>query len=161
VDIILLHQFKAMKTTKFFIALSFALIFTGINAIYSQSLNNTTGGSGSATGGGEITYVVNIVPTDGLALSGNTFFVMVTDNLGNPVSKPQPFRFGLWTYAFQETGFIKGSRTARMESNSHSIGSNAYFVTPSTLAGPFLPGRTYNFILTPVKAKPVLGTGGH
>jgi hypothetical protein len=134
---------------------------TGINATYSNTLNNTGGGSASAAGGNEITYVVNITPTDGLALSGNTFNIMITDDLGNPVSKPQPFRFGLWTYAFYETGVIKGSRTARMESNSHSIGLNSYFVPPSTLAGPFVPGRVYSFILTPGKVKPVLGTGGH
>jgi hypothetical protein len=150
-----------MKTTKFYIALSFALILTGINATYSNTFNNTAGGSASVAGGNEITYMVNITPTDSLAWSGNTFYVMVTDNLGNPVGKPQPFRFGQWTYSFQETGHVKGSRTARMESNSHSIGLNSYFVPPSTLAGPFVPGRVYTFILTPVKVKPVLGTVGH
>jgi hypothetical protein len=150
-----------MKTTKLYIALSFALIISGINATYSNTLTNFGGGSATGTGNNLITYVVSITPTEGLALSGSDFYVMVTDNLGNPVSKPQPFRFGQWSYSFQETGHVTGSRTARMESGSPTVGQNTYFISPSTLAGPFMPGRTYNFLLTPVKVKPVVGTGGH
>ena len=137
-----------MKTTKFYLALSFVLIMTGMNAIYSRALNNTTGGTGSFNGINEITYVVNISPTDSAA-TFNGYYVMIVDDRGYPVCKPQLFHAGLWTYSFHETGFVPGSRTAKMVMDPHSIYPSLYIIPPSTMAGPFGPGRIYTFTLIP------------
>jgi len=141
-----------MKATKFFLALSLALIILGMNAVRSDASNPLTGNAGSSTAGKEITYVVNIAQTGNPSGYSYKYYVMITDERGNVVGSAQPFRFGTWTYLFRESGMVQGSRTARMVLDPNFNSPNAYYFLPSTLPGPFVAGNSYSFTLTPVKS---------
>ena len=139
-----------MKAIKFFFALSFALMMTGMNAVNSNAAN--TIGSGSTNNPQVITYVVNIVQPVDLAGFNCRYWLVITDARGAAVGKPQPFRMGQWSYTFSETGTVQGNRTAKMVADPQLTCKDAYVIPPSTLQGPFGPGRTYTFTLTPQKS---------
>jgi hypothetical protein len=95
---------------------------------------------------------VNIVPPVDLAGLNCRYWLVITDDRGVAVSKAQPFRMGQWSYTFHEMGLITGNLTARMVTDPQLSCLGAYYIPPSTLSGPFAPGRTYTFTLTPQKA---------
>jgi hypothetical protein len=142
---------QAMKAAKFFLAMSLALMITGMDAVRSDASNPLTGNAGSSTAGKSITYVVNIDPNGSPAGYAFKYYVMITDDRGNVVGSPQPFRIGTWSYEFREAGIVSGSRTAWMVLDPHFISPNAYIFLPSTMAGPFVAGTSYYFTLTPQK----------
>ncbi|TRZ71117.1 MAG: hypothetical protein D4R97_07235 [Bacteroidetes bacterium] len=77
------------------------------------------------------------------------YYIMITDEHGQPVAPAQTFRAGIWTYTFSEAGSVtKGTRTARMVADPQSAGANALKVVPFTLNAPFSGGKTYVFFLS-------------
>ena len=133
-----------MKTLKIFAILSLALIFNGVNAVYSRTNNNTEKGIVP----GVITYQVNIHAPNYPVISSEQVYVVMTDENGNPVARPQVFKTGTWVYTFNEAGPVKGARIARLElSGGRTFNEYPY---PDIQKGIFLNGESYMFNLYPV-----------
>jgi hypothetical protein len=135
-----------MKTLKIFAVLSLALIFIGVTAVCSKTNPNTDNGSGM------IKYQVNVHSTSPLVLPPEPVYVVITDENGNPVARPQVFTPGTWIYTFGEAGPVKGVREARMVLPGGRIFPG--YPYPDIQKGPFLSGHTYLFNLYPVDQPP-------
>lgn len=133
-----------MKTLKIFAILSLALIFNGVNAVYSKTNNINEKGAIP----GVIKYQVNIHAPNYPVLSFEQVYVVMTDENGNPVARPQVFTNGTWVYTFNEAGPVKGGRIARLVlSGGRTFNEYPY---PDIQKGTFLNGESYSFNLYPV-----------
>jgi len=144
-----------MKTTKFFAVLSLALIFAGVNTVYSDNgltknpkqLIKTT-----------VRYAVNIHLPAGIDDVCNTYLVQLTDESGRPVAHPQVFVPSVKRYLFEEAATVKG--TMRVASLVLVDDGNFCPITlitkPAIKTGKFLPGNTYSFDLYPIIQKNVI-----
>ncbi len=140
-----------MKTLKIFALVSLALIFIGVTAVYSKTNPNPNGDNGS----GMIKYQVKVQPTNPLVLPSEQVYVVMTDENGNPVARPQLFIPGIWIYTFGEAGPVTGVREARMVLS----GGRTFpeYPSPDIQKGTFYNGRVYQFNLYP--ANGVAGNG--
>jgi hypothetical protein len=144
-----------MKTTKFFSALGLAILLTGLTAAFASTPVSNDNLQSSPGPKQKVTYVVTIDNSASLAGYNCNYYIVITDDRGQIVAPAQHFRVGLWNYNFTETTStsISGNRTAHMERDPHSVCPGAYVFPASVLTGPFDPGRSYNFILSPKKGQ--------
>jgi len=140
-----------MKTTKFFSVFSLALIFVGMNAIYSNnSLTDFPKGFHTAS----ISYDVFVHFAGGNSFC-NVYLVQVTDEKGRPVAPAQRFEPGVTRYNFQEQGPMRGklriASLVKVTYPNHFVCVNDDLYTlPAVKEGPFLMGHTYSFDLYPI-----------
>jgi len=138
-----------MKTTKLFTVLSLALIFIGLNSVYSS--DRLTGNT-QMTRKINIKYEVNVYLFSRIELC-NTYLVQVTDETGRLVAPPQIFVPGVSKYVFNEAGNLKGrKRVAILELSTspvHYACPYDIFTPPDVKIGPFEKGKILNFDLYP------------
>ena len=144
-----------MKTTKFFSILSLALIFAGINSVYSTNvLTNNLKKSNKPS----IRYEVNIHLSSGFnTCNSSLYLVQVTDETGHLVAPAKIFVPGISKYVFNETFSLNGRlriATLILPSNVDPfVCPNNPSTKPDVKMGPFLPGQTYSFDLYPIVPK--------
>jgi hypothetical protein len=139
-----------MKTMKVTIAVSLMLIFAGIISTFAGSIDPLNK-SGVIITNNRVAYVVHIDNTNDPLGYTCPFYVVITDEHGKAVVPAQQFHLGIWSYAFTEIGPVAGARIARMVRDQHAVCPNANVFLPSSQLGPFEPGKTYSYILTPYK----------
>jgi hypothetical protein len=144
-----------MKTTKFFSVLSLALIFAGINAVYST---NVPTDNPKKLIKPTIRYEVTVHLSSGFNICNySLYLVQVTDEAGHPVAPAKIFVPGISKYVFNETFSHEGKlriATLFLPSNVDPIVCpNTLITKPDVKMGPFLPGQTYSFDLYPVVPK--------
>jgi len=104
----------------------------------------------NSTTPGEITYVVNIDPSD----AGNlcyTYIVYLRDENGNNIDS-RIYMEGIDTYEFHERGPVNGTRSAHLERIDYSCSNTCHniFYTPADhIQSDFRNGRIYIFKLYP------------
>jgi hypothetical protein len=144
-----------MKTTKFFSVLSLALIFTGVNSVFSSNvLTDNLQKS--------LRPVIRYEITVHLATGFNTcnsslYLIQVTDETGRVVAPAKVFIPGNSKYVINETISVKGKvRIASLilPANIDPSGCPNMLITkPDVKMGPFMPGQTYSFDLYPIIQK--------
>jgi len=137
-----------MKATKTISAISLIVLLFG-SATFAQSANNLipviTPGTRQS-----VTFVVNINDASSLVAYPNEYFITVTNDRGASVAPPQYFHPGQGSYTFTEYGSsFSGNRTAHMTVSPNTGIRGTYFFNPQTIPGPFRPGNTYDFLLSP------------
>lgn len=135
------------KTLKVFASLLIVLLFTsGVHSLDTKDPNNSLN---SAAG---ITYIVDIQPTNTGSLC-HLYYVMVTNENGEPVDQPKAYIEGVNTYIFHEAGPVNATRTAhltRVHGNSPPSSCNQILYTnPTSITNNFRNGSTYMFYLDP------------
>jgi hypothetical protein len=146
-----------MKTLKFFSVLSLALIFAGVNAVYS---NNLLIGNTKYLNKATIRYEVTIHLSSGINIcNNNLYLVQVKDERGRLVAPAQTFVPGINKYVFNETVSVEGRlRVAMLVLPSNVdpfVCQNNLITKPDVKIGPFLLGQTYSFDLYPLIQKGV------
>ena len=141
-----------MKTTKFFSVLSLALIFAGVNAVYS---NTVVTGNPQKLINSTIRYEVTVHLELGINIcNSNLYLVEVTDETGRLVAPAKIFVPGISKYVFNETVSVKGRlRVASLVLPSNVdpfVCPNNLITKPDVKIGPFIQGMTYIFDLYPV-----------
>lgn len=143
-----------MKTIKYFSVLSLALIFAGVNTVYSGNklTTNTQKLNKKA-----IRYEVNIHIPAGVEIC-NTYLVQMTDESGRLVAHPQVFVPGVNKYFFDELVYVQGTLRAAslVLSDEGNICPITLFTKPDIKTARFLPGYTYSFDLYPIIQKVVI-----
>ena len=139
-----------MKTTKFLAVLSLALIFAGVNTVYSKGDNEKPNVKPKASIRYEVT--VHLALPLGVNLC-NTYWVRMTDGWGRPVAPDQRFVPGVSKYVFNESISSPGNvRVASLVLPSnvdpYSCG-NTLVTKPDAKRDTFKAGRTYSFELYP------------
>jgi len=138
---------KAMKTTRLFTVLSLALIFIGLNSVYSS--DRLTGNT-QMTRKINIKYEVNVYLFSRIELC-NTYLVQVTDETGRLVAPPKVFVPGISRYMFAEDGPAQGKVRVAMLVVAPDVDpyacSTHIGARPDVKMGPFLAGQTYPFVL--------------
>jgi hypothetical protein len=138
-----------MKTTKFFLAISLALIFAiGFNAMGGQPvvpIKKPTGNTSKT-----ITHVVRIALANQVPFHNDQFEIRFTNGSGQLIAEPKAFVPGVSEYIFTEEGNIQGTRIASLVRlpNNH----NSYYIRPVIKRGVFLGGCTYTYVIVPLPA---------
>ena len=139
-----------MKTTKFIIAFSLALIFSaGFNALYAGQ--HAKKDVPSDTKAAMVAYVVRINNLNYLGENGNRFLIMMTDETGRLIAPAQTFQPGVSDYTFFEGGTVRGTRVAKMM--KLPIGPKSFYIPPTSHSGVFYGGACYLFIINPITAE--------
>lgn len=127
------------------IVLLFTSVVHSIDTIdpRNSSLNSAAG----------ITYIVDVQHTNTSSLC-NLYYVMVTNENGEPVDQPKVYVEGVTTYVFHEDGPINETRTAHLtkvygNSPPPSTCNQTLYATPMSISSSFRNGSTYMFYLNP------------
>jgi hypothetical protein len=139
---------KAMKTTKIYALLTFAVIFAAATASFGAAIGGITTDDVRTKG---IHHHVNVILTGEISLC-NTYLIEIRDGSGQLVAPAQTFKPGVSGYDFYERGPSSGIRVARLvrANNGKSyICDKELFTTPAYVLGPFLNGQTYRYDLFP------------
>ncbi len=137
-----------MKTTKFFSALSFAMIFSA--ATFAATIGGVTKNDPIS-----INPVVNHHVNVNLTIDKricNWYLVEILDGQGRLVAPAKNYVPGVSAYDFYERGPASGVRIAVLvlaPMNSHFICETELFTAPAMISGKFLPGQTYRYELNP------------
>ena len=103
----------------------------------------------------QINYVVKINSSQIYSgASTLALFVVMTDEHGRIVAPVQAVRPGLSIYTFNETGPVKGTRTASLIYDPISPSSLPFYCAPDSKTGTFSNGGTYLFNLYPTTNPP-------
>ena len=139
-----------MKTTKILAVLSLALIFAGVNAVYSKTGPDKPKPVEKPFIRYEVTVHLSLPFGTNLC---NTYWVRMTDEFGQLVAPVQKFVPGVSKYVFKESIAAYGRvRIASLvlPSNVDPFGCSTILVTnPNIRRDYFKPGRTYSFNLYP------------
>lgn len=98
-----------------------------------------------------ITYIVEVEHTNTSGLC-NLYYVMVTNENGEPIDQPLYYVEGVTTYVFHEAGPVLGTRTAHLTmlpSNAPNLCNQTLNASPSSMTTSFRNGSTYIFNLDP------------
>jgi hypothetical protein len=144
-----------MKTTKFFSALSLAIIFSGITAGFSTGFENRNSKVSMMPG---ITHHV-IIHLPGITKDiCNPYLVQLLDETGRLVAPAQVFIKGINKYVFYEKapalGRIRMAVLVPVSYPQHFVCPNDFFTLPAVNMGPFMTGQTYTFDLYPTIQTP-------
>jgi hypothetical protein len=144
-----------MKTAKFFSLLSLALIFAGVNTVFS---NNVLTDNPQKSTRPVIRYEVTVHLSSGFnTCNSSLYLIQVTDETGSLVAPAKIFVPGNSKYVFNETVTHKGKlrvATLILPSNIDPFACpNPLITQPGVMVGPFIPGQTYSFDLYPVIQK--------
>jgi len=138
-----------MKTIKYFSVLSLVMIFAMVSAVHSKPILEGTVGNLDPI---SIKYEVKVYLDASIDLC-DTYLVIMTDEKGRYVAKPQIYVPGKNIYTFNEYVSlpVKAARKASfvLSGLKMSICPQALVTKPDFRMGPFFPGGTYTFELYP------------
>ena len=132
-----------MKTSKYILAVSLALIFVSGYANMTVPGNAGRDLSVAAMAAG-VTYVVQIENSSYLP-AGAQYLVIMTDEFGRQVAPAKVFHQGVTNYTFSEGGTVRGTRVARMVMLPAKL--NSLGIPPTSQTGVFYPGYGYLFVI--------------
>lgn len=136
-----------MKATRIFAAILIGLFLIGANAMTVKSEIPAK----TPVSALKITYKVNVQMVNPISLC-NDYFVVITNEWGTPVARPQYYSAHKTVYTFFEPGPAKGKRIATLTLNTVSDPTVCPFIlrtTPYILKGNFHVGEVYQFYLFP------------
>jgi hypothetical protein len=136
-----------MKTTKFILALSLALIFAaGADTVL--ALQKSSSMNPAAISSRAIIYRVKVACTNFYPLHLSQYEVVITDETGKQIGESQTYHPGITDYVFTEPGDVRGIRIARMV--QIPLGPKSINIRPCVKSGLFLGGATYVFVIIPL-----------
>jgi hypothetical protein len=120
----------------------FATMSMGMNTGFANKGSNAAQQDGP--GVGVITYQVNIFPTPQFLTQRAPVLIVLLNERGQAIGRPQMFNRNTLVYYFTEKGPITGTREVNLYTNPH-LPPIPFNWSPVYLSGKFLNGQTYMF----------------